>query len=155
MIKYIVACAIIFAVLIFLKFLENSPLRSWKAVFFSAVLLSVSVCYYLHWAFPPPSPPLPRAKKALANAAELQRTFRRIADVDQASIEGSIIKINFAEEKSLDELKRIALDCGYTAANFMRDKKDFKITVHISVRGGDRYQVIIPAEGGAIEEQTF
>ena|GEM_PF-4049815 len=155
MTEYIAACAIIFAFLIFLKFVQDSPVRSWKAAFITAILLSVAVCYYLKWFFPAPPPSLPRSQKVIAYAAELQRTFRHIEGVDQASIVVSTIKINFAVEKSLDELKRIAMHCGYTAASFLRDKKDFKITVHLTVRGDDRYQVVIPADGGAIEEQTF
>lgn len=67
--KYAVACLLVCAVLVLLKFLEGSPIRSWKAVILTAIPLSFAACWYLSWAFPAPPPPQPRAERVAANKA--------------------------------------------------------------------------------------
>ena len=153
--KYALACLIVFAILIFLKFVEGSPVRSWKGAIFTALCLSVMVCFYLRWAFPKPLPPTPRAEKVLAYRAELERDFRRIQGVESASITGSTVRINMAEEKSSSELRQLALTTGGTAAAFMKNGNKFQITIIMSVRGEERYQAVIDPDHGVVREQIF
>ncbi len=153
--KYSAACLIIFALLAFLKFVEDSPIRSWKTVFFTTISLSFIVCYYISCAFPPPPPPQPRNAKVASNRAELERTFRRIAGVDRASINGSEIEINFAEDKPIAELKSIAQQTGGTAAYFLQLNGTNHITMHISVRGQKRYRMEYETGRGVVDEQEF
>ena len=88
--KYAIVALIVFAILIFLKFCEGSPFRSWKSVILTGIPLSFIIGYYLGHAFPAPAPPPPRSERILAYRAELQRNLRHIAGVKQAAIHGSI-----------------------------------------------------------------
>jgi hypothetical protein len=155
MTKYFIACAIIFAFLIFLKFVQDSPVRTWTTALLTAAVLSVLVCFYLNWAFPKPTPPATRAQKVIRYAAELRRDFSRIKGVDRADIQGSTVRINFAEDKSLAELKQTARHTGGAAAYFMKNGDKFQITVILSVHGEDRYQMLYDPDRGMVEETTF
>lgn len=153
--KFSAACLIIFAILAFLKFVEDSPIRSWRAVFMVGIPLSFVTCYYISCAFPGPPPLPPRAEKVASNKAELERTFRRIAGVDRASVNGSIVEINFAQSKPLSELKQIAMSTGGTAAYFLKMGKTNRITVKITVRDELRYQMEYDTSKGIVNEQEF
>ena len=149
--KYSLACFVILGILVFLKFCEGSPVRSWKSIFLTAIPLGFITCYYISCAFPLPPPRAPQAQKVSAYKAELERTFRRIAGVDRASINDSIVEINFAEDKPLSELKQIAVRTGGTAASFLKLPQ---VTVNITVRGRERYQLDYDTKGGTTE-RTF
>src|SRR6185437_13017289 len=144
------------ALLSVLKLFEGSPVRSWKAVVLIGLLLSGAAGWYFTHAMPAKAVPVPHAQKASAYRAELERTYRRIAGVDSASIEGSVVRINFAEDKPLPELKRIALECGGTAAYFLRtDDKNAKLTIHLTVRGADRYEMDFDPSGRVANETVY
>ena len=153
--KYTAACLVIFAVAALLKFVQDSPIRSWKTVFLTAIPLSFIVCYYLSCAFPGPPPPQPRKTRAAINQAELERTFRHIGGVDRASINGSLIEINFSDDKPISEIKEIAQHAGGAAAYFLRLDKTNRVTIRMSVRGQNRYQVDYETGRGLINEQEF
>src|SRR4051794_523935 len=112
MIIYIVTFSVIFALLIFLKFCEGTPIRSWLTVFLIGIPLSLLTGYYFNHFLLKKQEPLPQSVKASAYRLELERTVRRIDGVDQASIEGSTINMNFAKDKPLADLKRIARETG-------------------------------------------
>src|SRR5687768_8343435 len=128
--KFTAACLIIFAILAFLKFVEDSPIRSWKAVFLTGIPLSFIVCYWVNCAYPPPPPLAPKSEKISAYRAELQRTFRRIEGVTSASINGSIIEINFGEDKSIEKLKQIARQSAGVAAHFLKSDKVNRMVIY-------------------------
>jgi hypothetical protein len=151
---YAAICLAVFAVLTFLKFCEDSPIRSWKSVLFTGVPLAFIVCYYVSCAFPTP-PPQARAEKVAANKAELERTFRRIEGVSHARIDEPVIELNFAYDKPLQELKQIARQTGGTAAHFLKLDKTNQITVRISIRGRNRYEMEYDTERGVISEHEF
>jgi hypothetical protein len=153
--KYSLACLVIVGILAFLKFCEGSPIRSWKAVFFTAIPLGFITCYYISCAFPPPPPPATHAEKSSAYRAELERTFRRIAGVDRATFDGSIVQMNFAEDKPLSELKSIARQTGGTAAHFLKAGEGKRVTVHITVRGRKRYEMEYEANRGVVFEESY
>src|SRR4051812_45344318 len=98
LLKYSLVFLAVFGVLTFLKFVENSPVRSWKTVIFTALPLGFVICYYVSCVTPQPPPPKPETQKISAYRAELERTIRRIEGVDQASIHGTRIDMNFAAE---------------------------------------------------------
>jgi hypothetical protein len=76
--------------------------------------------------------------------------------VDQASIEGSTIKMNFTDDKPLAELKRIARETGGTASFFLKTNKDsIKITVLMSIRGRDRYEMDYESNRGVTDEREL
>ena len=152
--KYAVACLLVCAVLVLLKFLEGSPIRSWKAVILTAIPLSFSVCLYLSWAFPAP-PPQPRAEKVAANKAELERTFRRIAGANYAKIDGPLIYLNFAEDKPLSEFKNIARWTGGAAAHFMQMYNTNRVAVFVTVNGRNRLALVYDTQTGVVDETAF
>lgn len=153
--KYAVVCLVVFAFLGCLKFFEGSPFRSWKAVLFTAIPLSFVVCYYISCAFPAPPPPPPRTEKVAANKAELERTFRRIAGVSGASINGQEIRLDFAQDKPLSEFKQIARQTGGTAANFLSINKTNRMFVFITVNGRNRYELVYDTQTGVVDETSF
>lgn len=153
---YLITFLISFAILVFLKFCEGSPVRSWKVVFLIGLPLGWAAGWYFIHALPAKAVPVSQAQKASAYKAELERTYRRIAGVDSASIEDSIVRINFTENKPLPELKRIAMECGGTAAYFLRTgNQNSKVTVHLTVRGADRYEMDFDPNGGVANEKVY
>ncbi len=79
MMKYVAALSVVLAMLVFLKYCEGSPFRTWKSVFLTGVPLGLMAGYYFSCALPAKPPPLPQSQKAAAYKAELERTFRRMA----------------------------------------------------------------------------
>jgi MFS family permease len=153
---YIITFVVIFGVLIVLKFVEGSPVRSWTAVFLIGIPLGLLGGYWFNHALPEKPAPLPQSVKASAYRQELERTVRRIAGVDSASIEGTTIRMNFAQEKPMTELRSIAMQVGGTASYFLRtNDKNAQVTVHMTVQGRDRYEVDFGDKGGLSNEQTF
>src|SRR5437899_10808948 len=112
MMKYVAALPVVLAMLVFLKYCEGSPFRTWKSVFLTGVPLGLMAGYYFSCALPAKPPPLPQAQKAAAYLAELERNFRRIAGVAEASIVGTIVQMDFEQDQPLAELKRIAMRAG-------------------------------------------
>src|SRR6266446_9619037 len=104
MMKYVAALSVILAVLVFLKYCEGSPFRSWKSVFLTGIPLGLMAGYYFSCALPAKPPPVPQSQKAAAYRLELERTFRRIAGVADASIVDSTVQMNFGQDKPLAEL---------------------------------------------------
>jgi hypothetical protein len=156
MIKYLLAFLIIFAVLSFLKFCEGTPFRTWKSVLLTGIPLALLAGYYFNHALPKKPVPLPQSQKADANRAELERTYRRIAGVDRASIEGTTVRLDFANYKPLPELKQIALGVGNTASYFLRtNSQRIAVKVRISIRGKDRYEVQFQPGRGVVDEQEL
>jgi len=152
--KFTLACVIIFGILSFLKFVDDSPIRSWKSVFFTGIPLSFIVCYWVNCAYPPPPPLAPPNEKVSAYRAELERTFRRIEGVTSASIKGSIAEINFGKEMPPEKLRQIAHHCGGAAAYFFRSG-DFKgLVIFLKVMGNDRYRIEYGPDGNIISEGT-
>jgi 4-amino-4-deoxy-L-arabinose transferase-like glycosyltransferase len=153
---YIIAFAIIFAVLILLRFLESSPVRSWKMVFLIGIPLSLFFGYYYNHALPEKASAVPQAAKASNYRQELERTCRRIAGVQNASIEGNTVQMDFAEDKPIAEFKRIAKETGGTASYFLKtNNNSIKITVHISVKGRDRYEMNYESNRGVTDEREL
>lgn len=150
--RYAVICLSVLGVLTLLRFLEGSPIRSWKAVFLTGLPLAFIACLYVNRAFPPPPPPLPRSAKALRNQAELERTIRRIEGVRWGKIDHGIIQMDFDREKPRSELKEIALRVGATAAHFTRVWETNRVLVVISINGRNRYAVVYDTQRGIVDE---
>ncbi len=156
MIKYVAAFLVTFAVLAFLKFCEGSPVRRWRAVILIGIPLSLLAGYYFNHAFPAKAAPAPQTEKASAYRAELERTCRRIAGVDAAKIDGTTIEMNFAQPKSISELREVASQVGGTASYFLRtNNQPIAVRVRISVAGQDRYQADFQPGKGIWNEQQF
>jgi hypothetical protein len=145
--KYVIGTAVVFAVLIFLRFVEDSPVRTWPRAIVSAVCLSFVVCVYLHWAFPKPLPPAPVAEKVENYRAALERAFRHIAGVDSASLKDSVLRINFTVEKSPQELRQIALETGEPVIWLTGTSKTFQVKIVMSVRGEERFKGTLSRHG--------
>ena len=120
MIKYAVAMLVTVAVLVFLKFCEGTPFRSWKAVFLTGIPLGLLAGYYFNHAFRPKPPPAPQAQKASAYRAEMERAWRRIAGVDDVQIVGTTVQISFAGYKPLPAVKDFAREVAGNASYFLR-----------------------------------
>lgn len=150
--KFAIICLLIFAALTFLRYCEDSPIRSWKVVASVGLILGFVTWHYLKWAFPPAPPLPPREEKVALNKAELERTFRRIADVRTASIEGNLIRLDFNAEKPDSEFRRIALSTGGTAANFLSLHSTNRMLVVISVNNRQRYSMMYDTQRGVLEE---
>lgn len=156
MISYLAAFCIGLAVLGLLKFVQDSPVRSWKVVMAGTLGFGAMGGYYCHHAFPAKAPPAPAAQKVEAYRAELERTFRRIDGVDNALVQNSAIWINFTRDKPLEQLKQIALQCGATAAYFFRiNNPNSKVSVHITVQNNDRYEMTYAVKGGVQDEKVY
>jgi hypothetical protein len=156
MIKYVLAFLVTFAVLVFLRFCEGTPFRTWKSVFLTAIPLALLAGYYFNHAPLKKPAPLPQSQKADAYRAELERTCRRIAGVDRASIEGTTVLMNFADYKPLPELKQIAREVGGTASWFLRtNNQRIAVKVRISIQGKDRYEIELHPDRGVVDEQEL
>ncbi len=155
MIKYVIAFLASFAVLVFLKFCEGSPFRSWKSVLLTGIPLALGVGYYLNHAFPPKSPPVPQVRKAAAYRLELERTWRQIAGVDNVNISGTTVQVDFAEAKPLTEVKDLARQFARNASFFLKtNNQPIGVKVRISVRGANRYELDYdPAKGVTAEQE--
>ena len=156
MIKYGIAFLVSFAVLAFLKCCEGSPFRSWKSVLLTGIPLALGFGYYLNHAFPPKSPPLPQVQKAGAYRLELERTWRRIAGVDKVSIAGTTVQVDLADSKPLTEVKNLARQFAGNASFFLKtNNQPIRVTVRISVRGADRYELDYDPAKGIMAEQEL
>ncbi len=156
MLIYIATFAVVFAVLIFLKFCEGSPIRSWLAVVLVGVPLAVLCGWYFNHALPQKAKPLPQSVKAAAYQQELERTFRRIDGVRDASFKGTTIEMDFAQDKPTADLRKIALQSGGSASWFLKTNKDsVKITVHMTVQGRDRYEMTYDPAKGTTDEHEY
>src|SRR5580704_10933756 len=156
MLLYLATFAVIFSVLIFLKFCEGSPIRSWKSVVLVGLVLSVALGWYFHHAFPAKAAPLPQSVKADAYRQELERTFRRIDGVDRASFTGTNIEMNFSQDKPISELKKIAVETAGSATWFLKtNQTSVRVTINITVQGRDRLQMTLDSAKGVTEEQEF
>lgn len=153
--KYSLACLAIFGLLAFLKHVEDSPIRSWRGVFLTAIPFALIVCFWLKWAYPPPPPPQAPPERSDINKAEMIRTLRRIDGVDRATIDGSLVQVNFSKDKPLNELKQIARHSGSATAHFLDVGKGNRITYRISIQGRDRYEMEYDTEKGVVSENEF
>jgi hypothetical protein len=156
MMRYAAALLVVLAVLVFLKYCDGTPFRTWKSVFLTGVPLGLMAGYYFSCALPAQPPPLPQTQKAAAYRAELERDFRRIAGVADASIVGTTVQMNFDHDQPLTELKRIAVQAGGATAHFLKtNSQGSRITVHISVHGRDRYELEYEPGRGVTDERTY
>lgn len=153
---YIIATAIIFTILVLLRLLDGSPVRSWKMVFLIGIPLSLFFGYYYNRTLPEKPEALPQSAKAANYRLELERTCRRVAGVQSAKIDGNTIHMDFVEDKPFPEFKRIATETGGTASYFLKtNNESIKITVQISVKGRDRYEMNYESGRGIIEERQL
>jgi hypothetical protein len=143
-------------VLVLLKFVEDSPIRSWKAVVLTAIPLAGVICYYASCAFPPPPPPTPEKKKINNYRAEMERTMRHAPGVRSARIDGSQIYMDFATELPIAQLRSLGLEYGTTAAYFMSPHgSNLTVTIHLSVINRERLEIHYSSAKGTISERTF
>src|ERR1017187_840253 len=156
MFQYFAALLVIFAVLVFLKFCEGSPFRSWKSVFLTGLPIGLLAGYYLNHAFPQKPPPVPQVQKADAYRAEMERAWRRIAGVDGVSIVGTTVQISFADYKPLPEVKSFARQAAGNASYFLKtNNQPIRVKVRIAVQGKDRYELDYEPNKGVVDEQEF
>jgi len=156
MIKYVLAFVVSFAVLVFLKFCEGSPFRSWKAVLLTGIPLALGAGYYLNHAFPAKSPPVPQVQKAAAYRVEMERAWRRIAGVDGVNIVGTTVQVSFADYKPMPEVKDLARQFAGNASFFLQtNNQPIRVKVKISVRGADRYELDYEPGKGVVDEHEF
>ena len=156
MFKYVAAFLVVFAVLVFLKFCEGSPFRSWKAVLLTGIPLGFLAGYYFNHAFPQKAAPAPQIEKASAYRAEMERAWRRIAGVNAVSIVGTTVQVDFTDFKPLPEVKGFARQVAGNAAYFLKtNNRPVHVKVKISLRGHDRYELDYESNKGVVEEQEF
>jgi hypothetical protein len=156
MLKYFLICLGTLLVLTLLKCVEDSPVRSWKAVFFSAVPLAGIVCLYVSWAFPPPLPPAPETKKIANYRSEMERTIRHIEGVRSASINGSRIDIDFSSELPTARMRQIAMSSGVTAAHSMKPAgSNLTVTIHMTALKRDRLEIQYDTARGVLKDEVF
>ncbi len=156
MLKYILISFGTFLVLALLKFVENSPIRSWKTVLFTSVPLAAVICYYVSCAWTKPVAPAPEQKKIANYRAEMERTIRRIAGVKSATINGSRIDIDFEGELPISEMRKIALQSGATAAYFMKPAgTNLTVLIHMTAIKRDRLEIEYDTTRGVIRENVF
>ena len=156
MFQYFAALLVIFAVLVFLRFCEGSPFRSWKSVILTGLPVALLSGYYLNHAFPHKPPPVPQVQKASAYRAEMERAWRRIAGVDGVNIVGTTVQINLADYKPLSDVKALARQAAGNASYFLKtNNQPIRVTVRISVRGKDRYELDYEPNKGVVNEQEF
>ncbi len=153
--KYTLAAVLLLGFLTFLKFVQDSPIRSWKAVFLTALPLVVVLSLWIKWAYPPSPPPQPKTERVEINRAELERTLRRIEGVDRATIQSNRIELNFGVERSIDEVKRLARNTAGNASFFLKIGETRHLTVLISVLGRKRYEMQYNPNAGVLSETTF
>ena len=157
MMKYTVAMLVIFAVLVFLKYCEGTPFRSWKAVLLTGVPLGLPDRLLQQPCVPAKAaPPVPQAQKASAYRAEMERAWRRIAGVDGVQIVGTTVHINLAESKPLPAVKNFAREVAGSASYFLRTNiQPIGVKVRISVSGKKRYEMDYLPGKGVVGEQEF
>jgi hypothetical protein len=156
MLQYLAALLVTLAVLVFLKFCEGSPFRTWKSVLLTGLPIGLLAGYYLNHAFPQKPPPVPQVQKAAAYRAEMERAWRRIAGVDGVNIVGTTVQINFADYKPLPEVKDFARQAAGNASYFLKtNNQPIRVKVRISVRGKDRYELDYESNKGVVDEQEF
>jgi hypothetical protein len=156
MFQYFAALLVIFAVLVFLRFCEGSPFRSWKSVILTGLPVGLLAGYYLNHGFPRKPPPVPQVQKASAYRAEMERAWRRIAGVDGVNIVGTTVQINLADYKPLSDVKALARQAAGNASYFLKtNNQPIRVTVRISVRGKDRYELDYEPNKGVVDEQEF
>jgi hypothetical protein len=156
MLKYIIAFLVTFAVLVFLKFCEGSPFRSWKAVILTGAPVALLAGYYFNHAFLPKPPPVPQVQKASAYSMEMMRDWRRIPGVSAVDISGSTVHIDLAGFKPMPEVKSLAHMVAGNASYFLRtNNQPIHVTVKITQQGKDRYQLDYESNKGVVDEQEF
>lgn len=156
MLIYIVIFIVVFAILIFLTFCEGSPVRNWKSVVLVGLPLAILIGWYFNHALPGKAAPLPQSTKAAAYRQELERTFRRIDGVDRASFVGTKIEMDFAQDKPIGELKKLAVETGGSASWFLKtNQNSVQIIVHMTVQGRDRYEITLDSAKGITDEHEF
>ena len=156
MIKYAVAMLAALAVLVFLKFCEGSPIRSWKTVLLTGLPLGLLAGYYFNHAFPRQPPPAPQIQKASAYRAEMERSWRRIDGVDGVQIVGATVQISFAGYKPLPAVKAFAREVAGNASFFLQtNHQPIRVKVKIAVGGKDRYEMDYLPGKGVLDEQEF
>jgi hypothetical protein len=156
MLTYIISFVAVLAALVFLRFCEGSPIRTWRAVFLIGLPLAALVGWYFNLALPQKGKPLPQSTKAAAYQKELERTFRRIDGVDSASFTNTTIEMNFRQDKPIAELRKIALQSGGSASWFLKtNQNSVKITVHMTVQGRDRYEMTLDSAKGVTDEHEY
>ena len=156
MLKYILISLGTLTLLTLLKFVEESPVRSWKTVFFTSVPLAAAICFYVHWAFPPPPPPIPEKKKISNYRAQMEQYIRHIAGVRSATINGSRIEIDFGSEVPIAQLRSSVLGSGITAAQFMKPQgTNLVVTIHVTCLKRDRLEIQYDTNRGVVKEEVF
>lgn len=60
--------------------------------------------------------------------------------------------MDFAEEKSREQLRHIALSVGATAASFMRVWETNRVAGIMTINGGHRYAVVYDTRLGIVDE---
>ena len=146
---------IVFAILVFLKFCEDSPVRSWRMVVIAGVFLSLTISYYFNHAFPKPGPRQSPAERIAVNRAELQRDFRHMAGVKAVRIDDRRIEFDLAGNQPANELKSFALQAAGTAAYFLQANKTNPVVVLVSVNGRNRYALTYAPGAGIVDETTY
>ena len=156
MLKYLAALVVTFAALVFLKFCDGSPFRSWKAVLLTGVPVGLLAGYYLNHAFPQEPPSVPQVQKASAYRAEMERAWRKIAGVEGVNIVGTTVQINFADYKPMSVVKDFARQAAGNASFFLKtNNQPIRVKVRISVRGRDCYELDYDPNKGVVDEQEF
>jgi hypothetical protein len=156
MLKYIAAFLVIFAVLVFLKFCEGSPFRTWKSILLIGLPIGFLTGYYLNHAFLPKPPPAPQAQKASAYGMEMARDWRRIPGVSGVDISGNTVRIDFADFKPMPEVKSFAHMVAGSASYFLRtNNQPIHVKVKITQQGKDRYEMDYEPNKGVVDEQEF
>jgi len=156
MLRYLAAVLVTVAVLVFLKFCEGSPFRSWKSVVLTGLPIGLLAGYYFNHAFPQKPLTTPQVQKADAYRAEMERAWRRIAGVDGVIIVGTTVQIDFTDYKPLPAVKDFARQAAGNASYFLKtNSQPIRVKVRISVRGKDRYELDYEPNKGVVDEQEF
>ncbi len=153
--KYAIIALVVFAILSFLKYCEGTPVRSWKMVGLAGVPISLLLCYYAGHALPRPRPRQTQTERVAVNRAELARDFSHMAGVNQAVIDGRIVRIDLAAGKSPDEIKNFARQIAGTSAYFLSPDQTNLVTVLISVNGQQRYELNYRGRAGIVDETSY
>jgi hypothetical protein len=86
----------------------------------------------------------------------MERAWRRIAGVDGVNIVGTTVQINLADYKPLSDVKALARQAAGNASYFLKtNNQPIRVTVRISVRGKDRYELDYEPNKGVVDEQEF
>lgn len=146
---------IVFAVLIFLKFCEGSPVRSWKAVFLIGAPLAFGIFYYWNHAFPHSVSHQTHAQRLAVNRAELQRNFNHIAGVKSANIVSNEISLDYAANQPLTVFRENARNAAGTLAYALGFTKTNHIIVQVAVNEQRRYTFTYQPAVGIVDETGF